>query len=121
MSNQCSPNQSVTPITAHYTGTGVWDNPLARGRDIAFCQHERLPRNANNSLVRTAARACGQILNGLFSYVLPDDGEITRFQFENVGTAIEGDGLRAVLVRIRTETTEEFQVRVHNGTNRLLN
>ena len=36
-----------------------------------------------------------------------DDGEIATFKFKDVGTALEGNGLRAVQVRIGAKSPEE--------------
>jgi hypothetical protein len=44
---------------------------------------------------------------GRLSDVGSDDGEIAAFKFKNVGTALEGNGLHAVQVRIGAKSSEE--------------
>jgi len=68
-------------------------------------EHERLARNLDDTLIRTAACAERELAGGECGDVHADDGEIAVFEFEDVGATLERRSLRSVGVRIGTEAS----------------
>jgi len=87
-------------------------------RNARFGEHQRLPRNLNDPLVRAATGVDGQRLDGLSGNVDADDCEVTGQRLKDVRAAVErpgsrlppacgfGPSLRTNLLNRSQETTE---------------
>lgn len=93
---------------------------LNRLGNVRFREHECLARNPDDALVRTATRAEAELADGGVSDVHADDGEITVFEFEDVGAALERGSFRTVGVRIGANASSDVQaLLVPMGTSRV--
>jgi len=90
---------------------GIIPHPLPSSlclyRDFRSGQNERLPRNADNPLIRSAGSTQDQPRRSLLRDVLADDGEITAFHFQNVRASPERWGQGTVCVRIGSDSSNE--------------
>jgi hypothetical protein len=63
--------------------------------------NERFAWDNHNSFIGTATCAGWQLPNGFQGDILSDNGKVTGFKFENIGTASQSRCLHSVQVWIR--------------------
>ena len=88
---------------------------LYRIGNVAFGVHKEVARNEHNTLVRPAPGSWRQFRDRPVRDIDADNGEAPVFKLENVRAISKGDGLRSVLMWVRAEPPEEFDIDFKGG------
>lgn len=84
----------------------LWERiPTFLARDVAFCVNERRTRDTDDAFIRSAADGRRETTAGLLGDVDADNGEITVFEFEDVGASGRAAGKFSVGVRVGSESS----------------
>src|SRR5439155_10715180 len=76
-------------------------------RDVRLGVDQEIARDEDNSLIRSATGRGRQVRFSGVGDVYANNREIAGFEFKDVGTVAERDGLRAVRVRVRAESSDK--------------